>query len=208
MEKNNKIKIINCNELKEISQYLKENPEWISGFVNGEGSFTASFTVDIRATWGLVPQCEFNITQSMEDIILFKAINEYFNNIGGIYTRSNNIGTFSIRQINLLYNKIIPFFNENPLLGRKHNEFKKWCRLVLLLNEKKHLGISLYNRDIFIDFALICKELNNLDQNLEYKNNKKIIRINLIINWLKNLSKKPTIIEKKVLKNEIMLLNK
>ena len=35
----------------------------------------------------MVPQCEFNITQSMTDEILLEAINGYFKNVGGVYGR-------------------------------------------------------------------------------------------------------------------------
>ena len=105
--KNNKL--LHYNNIEDILIYLHEHPEWISGFANGEGSFTASFNIDIRATWGLFPQCEFNITQLMNDSILLNAINKYFDNGGGVYSRKNKVGTLSFRKISVLNDKIIPF---------------------------------------------------------------------------------------------------
>lgn len=54
---------------EEILTFLVSNPNWLAGFANGEGSFTASLYLDKDAMWGIVPQCEFNITQSMLDVI-------------------------------------------------------------------------------------------------------------------------------------------
>jgi len=62
---------------QEIIDFLNANPNWIAGFTNGEGSFTASLFLDKDAMWGVVPQCEF-ITQSMTDVILLEALNSYF----------------------------------------------------------------------------------------------------------------------------------
>lgn len=113
---------------QEILDFLNANPNWIAGFTNGEGSFTASFFLEKDAMWGVVPQCEFNITQSMTDVILLETLNGYFKNTGGVYARQNNVGTVSFRKISTLKNIIIPFFLEYPLLGRKSYEFERWIK--------------------------------------------------------------------------------
>ena len=73
--------------LEIILNYLNKNPVYISGFANGEGSFTASSILDLRAKWCLYLQCEFNITQLMDDELLLKAINLYFKNAGDVYPK-------------------------------------------------------------------------------------------------------------------------
>ena len=89
-------------EFKDILAYFKENPVWISSFANGEGSFTASLFLDKDSMWGVVPQCEFNFTQSMIDVTLLNAINAFFDNLGGVYPRQNNVGTVSFRKLSVL----------------------------------------------------------------------------------------------------------
>jgi hypothetical protein len=86
------LKIKHFTNSNQILNYLRENPVWVSAFANGEGSFTASFTTDLRAMWGLFPQCEFNITQLMSDILLLEALNAFFDNLGGVYPRQNGVG--------------------------------------------------------------------------------------------------------------------
>jgi len=176
---------------QEILDFLNANPNWIAGFTNGEGSFTASLFLDKDAMWGVVPQCEFNITQSMTDVILLEALNGYFKNTGGVYARQNNVGTVSFRKISTLKNIIIPFFLEYPLLGRKSYEFERWIKLVEIIYTKKHIGETSQVRDSFIEFAYILKDLN-----ASRFNPTKEIRLDIIINWLKTLTNKPNLDQK------------
>ena len=38
-----------------------------------------------------------------------------------------------------IYDKIIPFFNENKILGIKSEDYLNWCKVAELVKEKKHL---------------------------------------------------------------------
>lgn len=183
---------------EEILEFLNSNPNWIAGFTNGEGSFTASLFLDKHAMWGVVPQCEFNITQSMTDAILLEALHGYFKNTGGVYTRQNNVGTVSFRKISVLKNTIIPFFIQYPLLGRKSKEFERWGKLVEIISTKKHIGDTIQIRDAFLEFAYILKDLN-----ASRFNPTKEMRLDIIINWLKPLTNKPSLEEKLYLINKI-----
>jgi len=147
--------------------------------------------LDKDAMWGIVPQCEFNITQSMLDVILLEAIHGYFNNTGGVYGRQNNVGSVSFRKISVLKNDIIPFFIKYPLIGRKSKEFERWVQLVEIIYTKKHIGETIETRNVFIEFAYILKDLN-----ASPFNPKKEIRLDIIISWLKFLNSKPSMEEK------------
>lgn len=178
-------------EYLEILSYLKENPVWVSSFANGEGSFTASLFLDKDATWGIVPQCEFNFTQSLLDVTLLNALNGFFNNSGGVYPRQNNVGTASFRKISVLRETIIPFFIKYPLIGRKSFEFERWVNLVFIVSSKKHVGTTLDSRDAFLSFAFILKDLNS-----SRFNPIKDSRLDLIVSWLNSLTNVPTLTQK------------
>jgi len=182
----------------QILNYFQLNPAWVSGFVSGEGCFTASFMLDSRALWGIWPQCEFNITQLMDDILLLEALHAFFNNEGGVYKRVNNVGTVSIRKVSALKSTVIPFFLENPLLGSKSYEFERWVSLVDLLHQQKHTSSSLSGRDALLDFAIISRELNSKRNNV-----RKDVRSDILISWLKGLSEAPPQEAKLSLKSDI-----
>jgi hypothetical protein len=37
------------------------------------------------------------------------------------------------------YEKIIPFFNQHNILGKKYMDFKDWCKVAEIINSKNHL---------------------------------------------------------------------
>jgi hypothetical protein len=74
------MRLTKFDTLESLIEFLKTNPLWISGFVDGEGCFTGSFVIDKRSTWGLQPQAEFNIVQNNVDRLLLEASNEHVGN--------------------------------------------------------------------------------------------------------------------------------
>ena len=180
--------IIHYNSLESILNFLKENPIWLSGFAAGEGCFTGYLSLEEKALWGLQPGLDFNITQSSDDRLLLNAINIYFKNIGGVYDKPNNISVMAIRNVKALEKVIIPFFLKYPLVGTKSYQFERWKNLLYIYYNKKHMTKNMEGKNYVISFAEICKELNVRKNS----NNKKVKKMNIIINWLKSLKSIPT----------------
>jgi len=116
------MKFKTSNTLKSLNEFILVNPQWLSGFIDGEGCFTGSLQIDINYIWGLSPQCEFNIVQNKIDKLLLKAIKFIFNNIGGVYSKPNDIFVYSVRNRKDLISIIIPFLNKYPLITNKNKE--------------------------------------------------------------------------------------
>jgi LAGLIDADG endonuclease len=180
--------IISYNNLESILNFLNENPIWLSGFVAGEGCFTGYLSLEKNALWGLQPGLDFNITQSSDDRLILNAINIYFKNVGGVYDKPNNISVMSIRNVKALNKVILPFFCKYPLVANKSYQFERWKKLLDIYYNKKHTIRNMEGKNYVINFAEICRELNVRKNS----NNKKVARLNIIINWLKNLKSIPT----------------
>jgi TPP-dependent 2-oxoacid decarboxylase len=60
-----------------------------------------------------------------------------------------------------------------------------------LVHSKKHVGNTLDNRDAFLSFALILKDFNS-----SRFNPTKDARLDIIINWLNNLTSVPSMNQK------------
>nr|AGJ98060.1 LAGLIDADG endonuclease [Glomus sp. DAOM 240422] len=188
---------------KEILLYLKSNPIWISAFANGEGCFTASLMCYLKGMWGLQPQCEFNITQKVEDLPLLEAINAYFDNKGGVYVKPNEMAVVTFKSIPILEELIIPFFLKYPLLSVKSYEFEKWCEIIQLLRTQNHIGKTLTARDVFLDIAKLCSDLNS-----KRNNPSKVIRAEIVKEWLESLTGVPSIEAKAELRARIQKAKK
>jgi len=125
-----------ASNLNVITQFIINNPHWLSGFVDGEGCFTGSLSIDIKNAWGLQAQAEFNIVQNNIDKNLLEAIKMYFNNIGGVYSRPNDMSVYAVRSIPDLKEVIIPHFDKYPLLSNKGREIVTFTNYVDILLTK------------------------------------------------------------------------
>lgn len=122
---------------------------------------------------------------------MLEAINNYFDCTGGVYDRQSELSSLAFRNVKVLKEKIIPFFDEHPLIGSKHLEFERWCKLVEIYGNREHVGKTLEARNAFLKFLSIVKELN-----AKHNNIKKLKKIEIITNWLKSLERAPTTEEK------------
>ena|SRR5690348_697120 len=99
---------------------------YIAGFVDGEGSFHVAVqrNPSTRMGWQLVP--EFHVSQDAQRPEVLHLIRERF---GCGYLRENHRGTrdttlvFVVRRREDLLTKIIPFFEREPLISSKQQEF-------------------------------------------------------------------------------------
>ena len=121
---------------------------WLSGFTCGEGCFTGYLSLDKKSLWGLQPGLDFNITQSTNDKLLLEGINFFFNNKGGVYNKPNNVSVVAFRNVKVLKEEIIPFFNKYPLVGIKSYELERWIKLIDIYYNKKHVGKNINTKNI------------------------------------------------------------
>nr|YP_010721260.1 LAGLIDADG homing endonuclease [Cyathus striatus]WDS46411.1 LAGLIDADG homing endonuclease [Cyathus striatus] len=124
------IHLVNSSEFKTIDPY------WISGFVDGDGSFSVkiyqrktSYQVELR----------FRITQHIRDAHLLGVIAEYLE-CGKVYTRANKLACdLEVFNFQDVLKKIIPFFQKYPLQTVKEKDFKDFSIVAGYMKNKDHL---------------------------------------------------------------------
>jgi len=57
---------------------------------------------------------------------------------------------FYVVKFSDIYDKIIPFFNENKILGEKSKDYYNWCEAAELMKQSKHLAVDGLNKIIKI----------------------------------------------------------
>lgn len=143
-----------------ISDYLKESfpntiaeartkvcfqgipdPNWLSGFAEGEACFFVSIYKSLKSRLGLAVQLVFKITQHSRDKKLLKGVAEYFN-CGRIEKRNKEACDFTVNSLKDLDNKIVPFFIEYPLQGSKLLNFKDFNKIIKIIKIKGHLNLK------------------------------------------------------------------
>ena len=124
------------------------NPQWVSGFVAGDGGFS----IYVRAAKDYVLSekvyCRFHIAQHVKDLELMKLFIKFFNS-GSVNVRSN-IATprcdFIVQDATSLLEKILPHFDTYPLLNLKQEDYICFKECMTIIKLKQHLTTEGLNK--------------------------------------------------------------
>lgn len=117
------------------------DPNWIAGFVSAEGNFDVRIPATKSKT-GYRVQLRFRISQHSRDLVLMEKIVEYFV-AGKIYNYPGKSAiSLSIVSFTDITDKVIPFFNENGIIGIKLYDYLDWCKIHSLMLNGSHLTIE------------------------------------------------------------------
>lgn len=150
------------NRLVKSSYYMPTSaiknrhiPDYITGYVDGEGCFTVTFNMKPEALLGWELRPSFSVSQNEDRRQVLDIIQQYF---GCGYIRrdyADKTVKFEIRDHGELMSKIIPHFDEFPLLSKKQDDFELFKRIVQLIDSGKHL-----TKDGFIEIVHIAYTMN------------------------------------------------
>jgi LAGLIDADG endonuclease len=122
---------------------------YISGFVDGEGSFHVAIqrNPSTSLNWQLVP--EFRVSQ---DVSRRRVLDRIEGRLGCGSIRENHRGTkdttlvFVVRRRLDLVERVIPFFEQNPLLSCKQEELATFADIVRQMAAGEHLTVDGFRR--------------------------------------------------------------
>ena len=113
---------------------------YISGYVDGEGSFSVVVNRNPSCQRGyqLVP--EFHVSQNGDRAQVLELIRRRLGGCG--YIKRNGLRdralVFVVRRRLDLLAKVIPFFEQSPLLSSKQADFEKFARIVRAMEAGHH----------------------------------------------------------------------
>jgi len=127
------------------------HPQWIVGFVDGEGCFHVQINRSNTVKLGFQVLPEFVVSQHVRSIQVLYALKKHFGTgtvrkespkkgKNGIVRQDGRI--YRVRNINFLRNTILPFFEKNPLKTAKHVDFLKFRDILLLMEKEEHLTVE------------------------------------------------------------------
>ena len=122
---------------------MELSAQWIVGFVDGEGCFHVGINKQPSMTIGYQVLPEFTVVQHERDVQLLHALKAFFT--CGVVRKNkgkqseSNTWAYRVRAHEHLMNHINPFFMKHSLKSKKNIEFKKFRRIVLMMDKGKHL---------------------------------------------------------------------
>lgn len=122
-------------------------PDFVSGFVAGEGCFTIVISKHKQKKLGLDARLHFEIELRADDEELLKAIQQKLD-CGHIYQLNyDKYGwhphvELKVSSLKELTEKVIPFFKKYPLRGKKQHSFELFVQATELFKSKQHLTLE------------------------------------------------------------------
>ena len=120
-----------------------EDPNWLAGFINGEGSFFIDVYKSKTNKIGSAVRLKFLISQHKRDINIMKSLPDYLG-CGQYVLASSDYkhGEYIISKLSDINEKIIPFLTKYPIIGNKSLDFEDFCKASVILKNKEHLTLE------------------------------------------------------------------
>ena len=113
---------------------------YVSGFTDGEGSFSISFSIRSKLRTKLEVRPSFSISQHKRNLNVLKDIQEYFG-VGYIrFSKRDNNYKYEVRSIGDLSQAIIPHFKKYPLRTAKLGDFLIFVNILFEMTKGSHLN--------------------------------------------------------------------
>lgn len=134
---NSQITVINSEEKNSKGLH----PFFVTGFADGESSFSILISEYKRMKIGWQVKAEFQICLHSKDVEILYKIQEFFKGIGNISIKSNrDVAQYRINDINSIKEILIPHFEKYPLQSAKSVDFLIFKQCVNLIANKEHLN--------------------------------------------------------------------
>ena len=115
------------------------HPEWVAGFVSGEGCFLVQMAKYGKGKLDGV-SLSFKVSQHLRDELLLRSFIYFFGcGLFNYHGGNSKSGVFIVRKFSDIWHKILPFFKDHEIKGIKREDFEDWSKVVELIRAKAHL---------------------------------------------------------------------
>jgi NADH-ubiquinone oxidoreductase chain 2 len=125
----------------QIANTTIPHPEWMAGFVSGEGCFLVQLAKYGKGKLDGV-SLSFKVSQHLRDKSLLNSFILFFGcGLFNYHSGKSKLGSgvFIVRKFADISDKILPFFKEHEIRGIKREDFEDWVKVVELIRSKVHL---------------------------------------------------------------------
>lgn len=121
-----------------VSKQEIPHPEWMAGFVTGEGTFFVKVNKG-RNKIGVGVQLVFQVAQHVRDTELLKSFISYFNCGRYVKPTQEKWGYFQCTKFSDNFDIIKEFFIKHPIQGSKAKDFLDWIEVAEIIKKGDHL---------------------------------------------------------------------
>ncbi len=127
---------------------------YLSGFVDGEGCFCVSVNKGKRHRFGWEIRPSFSVSQNGDRAEVLEMLRHSFG-CGTIRPdRSDRTLKYEVRSVADLVERVLPHFEENPLLSSKRREFELFAEVCRRMYRGEHLSREGFERILDLAFEM------------------------------------------------------
>ena len=132
----------------------RELGNYISGYVDGEGCFSVSFSKREKLRIGWEVKSSFAVGQNYDRREVLDLMMEYFN--CGFMRRDYADKTlkYEIRSLRELLEKVIPHFKKFPLKSSKQKDFLLFAEICERMKQKEHLAVKGFRKIVRLAYQM------------------------------------------------------
>lgn len=132
------------NTLRPITELsVIKDPNWLAGFTSAEGCFHIKQR-NGKQLGNKIVELIFTISQHSRDKNLIESLVDYLG--CGRFSVSKEAAYYTCSRFSDISEKILPFFNNYPILGVKSDDFKDLCKVCEIVKSKGHLTDEGFNQ--------------------------------------------------------------
>lgn len=120
-----------------------QDPNWLAGFTSAEGCFHIKQRKG-KQLGNKIVELIFTISQHSRDRNLIESLVDYLG--CGRFSVSKEAAYYTCSRFSDISEKIIPFFNNYPILGVKSDDFKDLCKTCEIVKSRGHLTDEGFNQ--------------------------------------------------------------
>ena len=113
---------------------------YITGFVDGEGCFSVSFSKREKMKLGIEIRPSFSVSQHRRNKEIILYLQKFFQCGGVRYSRRDQNFKYEVRSIADIVKKIIPHFEKYELQTSKKDDFNAFKEICRLIHANQHLN--------------------------------------------------------------------
>ena len=115
------------------------HPEWVTGFIDGEGCFSVAFSKRPNLRVGIEAKPSFAVGQGLSSRPAMEEVCRYFGSPLTQLRIDKQIVKYETRSLKHLREVVIPHFERHPLRCYKAEDFLKFKQVVELMTKGRHL---------------------------------------------------------------------
>ena len=106
------------------------HPEWVTGFIDGEGCFSVGFSKRINLRAGIEARPSFAVGQGISSRPVMEELCQYFQSPLTQLWIDKHIVKYETRSLKHLREVVVPHFEKHPLRSYKAEDFLKFKRVI------------------------------------------------------------------------------